>query len=149
MQIDVLDVLLTTVFANHIRGGSPFGNIGFNGGRSNPPREQKCFYWGGGVWDPHEQSGLPGGRWVVDRIIGWWPCALNALSFRIKFQNVIPQYSKTYTINPWTRVAVRLTFYCTVLSSLPSLVLPHALLGKAAGMEAQTRDPGFEKTLDT
>ena len=47
MQIDVLDVLLTTVFANHIRGGSPFGNIGFNGGRSNPPRERKCFYWGG------------------------------------------------------------------------------------------------------
>jgi len=42
-----------------------------------------------------------------------------------------------------------LTFYCLVLSSPPSLVLPHALLGKAAGMEAQIRDPGFEKTLDT
>ena len=52
MQIDVLDVLLTTVFANHIRGGSPFGNIGFNGGRSNPPRERKCFYWGGGMGPP-------------------------------------------------------------------------------------------------
>ena len=41
------------------------------------------------------------------------------------------------------------TIYCPVLLFRTATCITHPLLGKAAAMEAQTRDPGFEKTLDT